>query len=204
MVGADIRELKQAATPFLSDLAERVGFRPSRVKNKFHCCDHADKSPSCHLYGWGIKRFCCGDSLDAIDLAKRATDGTFAGGSRELEYLTGVQLERRQPQAGASSQANLARAELFRVGYLWWLEEQLSALKTAWLADEDAPEGEQIKPVTARLSEVKTWSAHHSVRFLQTFEPGRVAFVAHCVNEARTAQNELADAIAGGRTAVAA
>ena len=100
-----------------------------------------------------------------------------------------------KPAKPKLSPGELRRAELFAIGYAWWLSRYLDLLKELWLLDENAVEDGRIYQVTQLLNSVHAWSQYHAAVFLEKFWPANREFVAERIEEARMAELELKTAI---------
>jgi hypothetical protein len=89
-------------------------------------------------------------------------------------------------------------AELFRVGYRWWLERYLADLKALWILDENAlDDPDQIRRATLVLDRINQWSTHDLGEFMRALRKTTASVVADSLREAKLAQLHLTDALTG-------
>ncbi len=139
--------------------------------------------------------FVTGDGGDCISLAMLCTGTSFKDACRLIREIIGRDvLEPGVPAKSKHSAADLAKAELFSVGFRWRLERHLALLKEA-LWSELLEDPSIIAQVTDLLSRVNTWTVCEAVGFMAEFERRRPMFVRSCIGEARHSQLHLARVI---------
>jgi hypothetical protein len=186
-------------------LAEEAGFRPSRIRKKWHCGAHApDNTASVHDYGNHFHCFTCDRSFDAIGLEQRARGGTPGDAIRRLAERYGLSsAPGRITQRPRVTTEAIAEAELFRVGLAWRIERALEVVKRhLWTEDGNSDAEDACRRLTEHLAAVRAWSPYEAARVHRLASALELA--RDSVAEAREAYRVLARAIAGARWAAAA
>lgn len=143
-----------------------------------------------------MKRFCCTDALDAIDLEQLARGGSVSDAVRRLAARYGV-VEDVAPRPSRSHFSNdqLAQAEQFRAGLAWRIERALVRLKRA-VSDETRLLASATRTLTHQLACIQTWSVYDAVDAYEALNSINPRLAMQCVAEASEAQASLAALIA--------
>ena len=169
------------------------------------CPFHSEKTPSFGVHSalQYYKCFACDAAGDVFTFIQKIEGVGFVDAVRLLADRYSIPIvsapgaHRRR-----SNFADLATAELFRVGFRWALSRYLETLKQLWFLDELAVTPTAIRDATRLLELISVWTPWQAARFLKRFR--RPKFVKQCVAEAREAQLELIRAITYKSTAAAA
>jgi hypothetical protein len=117
-----------------------------------------------HVLGIG------GDLVRFVEVADYCS---FLDACRTISHFIGRNvLGEEQPAARPRfTAAELQRAELFAIGYAWWLSRYLDDLKELWLLDETAVEEGRIYHATQLLHSVRAWSSYQAAEFCKSLDP---------------------------------
>jgi hypothetical protein len=143
-----------------------------------------------------------GKGGDEIDFVRKALNTNFRGACRAIESIIGRPFTNPPKHVQRVSQAALADAEMFRLGFRWAIERHLDALKELWCMDETAGTTSSIRDATRLLGAVQRWTAWDAACFMRRYRSRR--FIQACIAEAKEAQAQLVRAIVPDAPATAA
>jgi hypothetical protein len=132
---------------------------------------------------------------DAIAFVQECANSSFREACSIVSEIIGRDIlgESDRAHRPRYTEADLVRAELFVIGFRWYLERLLQRLKEPLNPDP------RISEATRLLEHLKAWTANQAADYAATLKHSAPKLVAECIAEAREVHLQLASVIGGAR-----